>query len=61
VTLDGTLVSRDVTYDEDRSQIRTRYGPRIMASPRNLAISVLRLDGVLNIAAALRHHDRRPE
>jgi predicted transposase YbfD/YdcC len=51
---------RDVTFDEDRSQIHTRNGPRVMASLRNLAISVLRLTGATNIAAALRHHARRP-
>jgi hypothetical protein len=31
-----------------------------MASLRNLAITILRLAGALNIAAALRHHARRP-
>jgi predicted transposase YbfD/YdcC len=36
---------RDVTYTEDASQVRTRNGPRIMASLRNLAISALRLTG----------------
>ena len=51
---------RDATYDEDRSQVRTRNGPRVMASLRNLAISLMRLAGVINIAAALRHHARRP-
>jgi len=51
---------RDVTYDEDRSQVRTGNGPRVMASLRNLAITILRLAGVVNIAAALRHHARRP-
>ena len=51
---------RDVTYDEDRSQVRTRNGPRVMASLRNLAITILRLAGVINIAAALRHHARKP-
>jgi len=51
---------RDVTYDEDRSQVRTGTGPRVMASLRNLAITILRLAGVVNIAAALRHHARRP-
>jgi predicted transposase YbfD/YdcC len=51
---------RDVTYDEDRSQIRTSNGPRIMAALRNLAITILRLTGHANIAAALRHHARRP-
>ena len=51
---------RDVTFDEDRSQIRTCNGPRVMATLRNLAISVLRLTGATNIAAALRYHARRP-
>jgi predicted transposase YbfD/YdcC len=51
---------RDVTYDEDRSQLRTRNGPRVMASLRNLAISILRLTGHASIASALRHHARRP-
>ena len=51
---------RDVTYDEDRSQIRTGNGPRVMASLRNLAIAILRLTGHASIAAALRYHARRP-
>ena len=52
---------RDVVYDEDRSQIRTANGPRVMASLRNLAITVLRLTATTNIAAALRYHARRPD
>lgn len=36
---------RDVTYDEDRCRIRTQNGPRMMASIRNLAISIVRLMG----------------
>jgi predicted transposase YbfD/YdcC len=52
---------RDVTYDEDRSQIRTGNGPRIMASLRNLAITAARLTGVTNIAASTRHQARRPD
>jgi predicted transposase YbfD/YdcC len=51
---------RDVTFDEDRSQIRTGNGPQIMAALRNLVITALRLAGVTNIAAALRHHARHP-
>jgi predicted transposase YbfD/YdcC len=47
---------RDVSFDEDRSQVRTGTGPRAMASLRNLVISMLRLDGATNIAQALRHH-----
>jgi predicted transposase YbfD/YdcC len=49
---------RDVTFDEDRSQARTGQAPRVMASLRNAAITLLRLDGHQNIAAALRHHAR---
>jgi DDE_Tnp_1-associated len=51
---------RDLDFDEDRSQIRTAAGPQIMASPRNLAITILRLAGPTSIAAALRYHPRRP-
>lgn len=49
---------RDVTYSEDHSQIRTGAGPQVMATLRNTAISILRLNGHTNIAAALRHHSR---
>jgi hypothetical protein len=49
---------RDVTFDEDRSQIRTGNAPRIMAGLRNTAITLLPLHGHQNIAAALRHHAR---
>ncbi len=52
---------RDVTFDEDRSQIRAKEGPRVMATLRNLAISMLRIAGVDNIARALRHNQRNPE
>ncbi len=48
-------------FDEDRSQIRTASGPRVMASLRNLAITILRLAGAASIAAALRRHARRPD
>ena len=51
---------RDMDFDEDRSQVRTASGPRIMASLRNLAITILRLAGTASIAAALRYHARRP-
>ncbi|MFF0372719.1 transposase, partial [Micromonospora sp. NPDC005087] len=49
---------RDVTYDEDRSQIRTGTGPEVMAALRNAAIGALRTAGIANIAAANRHHAR---
>ena len=47
---------RDVTFDEDRCQIRTGAAPQVMAALRNLVIGLLRLSGVRNIAAALRTH-----
>ncbi|WP_419722043.1 hypothetical protein [Rhodococcus globerulus] len=51
---------RDVTFDEDRSAVRTGTGPQVMATIRNTIVSVLRLAGHDNIAAALRHHSRNP-
>jgi predicted transposase YbfD/YdcC len=52
---------RDVTYAEDKSLVRTGNAPRVMATLRSTAISLLRLDGETNIAAANRHHARHPE
>jgi predicted transposase YbfD/YdcC len=51
---------RDVTFTEDLSQIRTGNGPAVMATLRNLAISLHRLAGATNIAAASRHLGRHP-
>lgn len=51
---------RDVTFDEDRSQVRTGNAPHVMASLRNTAVSLLRLAGWDNIAAATRHQARHP-
>lgn len=47
---------RDVTFDEDRCQVRTRSAPQVMAALRNTVIGLLRLTGVRNIAAAIRTH-----
>jgi len=52
---------RDVTFDEDRSQVRKADGPQVMASLRNLSISLLRMAGAINIASATRHLGRRSE
>lgn len=49
---------RDVTFDEDRHQLRTGTGPQVMATLRNTAISLLRLANWSSIAAGLRHHTR---
>lgn len=45
---------RDMAFDEDRSQIRTGNGPRVMATIRNIVLSILRLLGVTNITECLR-------
>lgn len=45
---------RDVTFDEDRCRVRKGAGAHVMASLRNVAISLLRLAGAANIAQALR-------
>ena len=53
---------RDVTMGEDASRIRTGSAPQALAGLRNAAISLLRLLGETNIAAALRenlYHVRR--
>lgn len=51
---------RDVTLDEDRSQVRAGTAPRVMAAFRNVAIGLFRLLGEPNIAAAIRHYAARP-
>ena len=46
---------RDVTFGEDHSRVRTQNAPQVMASLRNIAISLLRLACANNIAKALRY------
>lgn len=45
---------RDVTFDEDRSTVRTGAAPQILASLRNTALNLHRLTGADNIAEACR-------
>jgi hypothetical protein len=51
---------RDVTFDEDRSQVRVGSIPRVMAAMRNTVIGLLRVNGATNIAAATRRMAARP-
>ena len=51
---------RDVTFDEDRSQVRTKRGPRMMAILRNLAIAIIRLLRFPYVPAGLRYFAQRP-
>jgi hypothetical protein len=50
---------RDRTFREDDSKIHVGRLPRVRAGLRNLAISVHRQDGHIDIAAALRETARR--
>ena len=52
---------RDVTFGEDASQTRTGTSVQVMTTIRNTAISLLRLVGHTNIAAATRRIHRHPE
>lgn len=53
---------RDVTFDEDRCQIRSGAAPQAVAACRNLAVALLRRrpGGCANVAAALRTYAARP-
>ena len=51
---------RDVVFAENHSQIRTGTGPVVMPTLRNLAVSLHRLTGATNIAAACRHISSHP-
>ena len=55
---------RDVTFDEDRSQVRKGHGPQVLASLRNFIIGLLRrlITNVrTSLASALRHFASLPE
>jgi predicted transposase YbfD/YdcC len=51
---------RDVTFDEDRSQVRCGSIPQVMATFRNTAIGLMRWAGETNIAAACRRFAAQP-
>ena len=51
---------RDVTFDEDRSQVRCGNIPQVMAALRNTTIGLLRYAGYANIAAAGRRLAAQP-
>jgi predicted transposase YbfD/YdcC len=51
---------RDVTFKEDKSQVRTGDIPQVMAALRNAAITLMRVTGATNIAAACRRNAAQP-
>lgn len=50
---------RDVTFHEDKSQIRTGRAPHAMATIRNFVIAAIRVAGYANIASARRWISRQ--
>jgi predicted transposase YbfD/YdcC len=51
---------RDVTFDEDRSQVRCGNIPQVMAAFRNTVIGLFRWAGYTNMAAACRRFAAQP-
>ena len=51
---------RDVTFKEDKSQVRKGKIPEVMAALRNVAITMMRVEGATNIAAACRRYAAQP-
>ena len=51
---------RDVTMNEDASQVRTGSAPQALAALRNAVLGLLRQPGATNIAATLRHYSWKP-
>jgi predicted transposase YbfD/YdcC len=52
---------RDTAWGEDTSQVRTGTAAHMMASVRNLGLSIHRIIGHTNITKALRTYAKRPE
>jgi len=51
---------RDVTFDEDRSQVRVGSTPQVMAALRNTIIGLIRTTGTTQIVATSRRLAARP-
>jgi predicted transposase YbfD/YdcC len=52
---------RDVTFGEDRSRLRTGNAPQVMATLRNLAITLMHRCGQVHIASTRRHFSYHPQ
>jgi predicted transposase YbfD/YdcC len=52
---------RDVTFDEDRSQVRCGNIPQVMAALRNTVVGLMRWAGYTKIAAACRRFAAQPQ
>jgi len=56
----GSHYVRDVTFAEDRSQLRTGNAPQIMAALRNLVVTLIHRTGSSQIAATRRSFSAHP-
>lgn len=52
---------RDVTFGEDRSRLRSGQAPQVMATLRNLAITLMHRCSQFQIASARRHFSYHPQ
>lgn len=52
---------RDVSFDEDKSTIRTKHAPQVMAALRNLVISVFQRGNVKSYPQAFRRFSAHPD
>jgi predicted transposase YbfD/YdcC len=52
---------RDVTFNEDKSKIRTGNGAHMMAILRNISINLMRSRGVENMRSQIKYFSSRPE
>jgi predicted transposase YbfD/YdcC len=52
---------RDVVFDEDRSVLHVGHSHHLMATLRNLALSLLRINGFSHIASTLRRFAAHPD
>ncbi|MFD4613877.1 transposase, partial [Streptomyces sp. NPDC058440] len=50
---------RDVVFGQDKSQVRTRNTPAVLAAIRDLIRSAIKLAGYVNTAAGRRAHTER--
>jgi hypothetical protein len=51
---------RDVTFHEDAKQAYTGNGPQVMATLRNIAVGLIRLDGANTITRTTEWIGRQP-
>jgi len=59
-TVETVHLVRDTLYQEDSSRVRRGSRPRVMATLRNTALSLIRLAGWRNITAATEHYRTHP-